>query len=160
MRAVIFLDVYGVLIAYPEGEHTPPQFTPRCVEAFKSILAAVPDAKVVFSTTWRLPRHVNRLHQQWTEQGFPESLAIDGTPDLREDPSVSRLYRRGLEIRAWLDAHPEVSRWVVIDDERLAIESILDNSRCVFTNPVRGLTPDDAERAIAVLTGKEARRSA
>jgi hypothetical protein len=118
----------------------------------QSILAAVPEAKVVFSTTWRLPRHVNRLHEQWTAHGFPENLAIDATPDLREDSNVSRLYRRGLEIRAWLDAHPEVSRWVVIDDERLAIESILDQRRCVFTNPSRGLTADEAERAIGILS--------
>jgi hypothetical protein len=148
---IIFLDIDGVIV--PDGDDpSSTVFHPRCLEALKSILAAVPEAKVVFSTTWRLPGHVNRLHEQWTEQGFPDNLAIDGTPDLREDPSVSRLYRRGLEIRAWLDAHPEVSRWVVIDDERLAIESILDPHRCVFTNPARGLTADEAERAVGILS--------
>lgn len=148
---IIFLDIDGVIV--PDGDDpSNTVFHPRCVETFKTILVAVPGAKVVFSTTWRLPRHLNRLHAQWTEQGFPENLAIDGTPDLREDPSVSRLYRRGLEIRAWLDAHSEVSRWVVIDDERLAIESILDARRCVFTNPARGLTADEAERATGILS--------
>ncbi len=147
---IIFLDIDGVIV--PDGDDpSNTVFHPRCVEAFKVILAAVPGAKVVFSTTWRLPRHVNRLHAQWMEQGFPENLAIDGTPDLREEPSVSRLYSRGLEIRVWLEAHPEVSHWVVIDDERLAIESILGNERCVFTNPDRGLTTGDAERAVAIL---------
>ena len=148
---IIFLDIDGVIV--PDGDDPSNTiFHPRCVEAFRSILAAAPRAKVVFSTTWRLPRHVNRLHAQWTEQGFPEHLAIDGTPDLRENPTVYRLYRRGLEIRAWLAAHPEVSRWVVIDDERFAIESILDPCRCVFTNPARGLTADEAERAIGILS--------
>jgi hypothetical protein len=53
MDAIIFLDIDGVMIAYPEGEHTMPVFTPRCVAAFRMILAAFPSAKVVFSTTWR-----------------------------------------------------------------------------------------------------------
>jgi HAD domain in Swiss Army Knife RNA repair proteins len=148
---IIFLDIDGVLIAYPEGEHTPPVFTPRCVEAFKTILTAIPAAKVVFSSTWRLPAHVNRLHEQWARHGFPESLAIDGTPDLRGELDVSRLHRRGIEIQAWLDANPQISRWVVIDDEKPAIESILGCERCVFTNPARGLTEGDAERAGRIL---------
>jgi len=148
---IIFLDIDGVLIAYPEGEHTPPQFTPRCVDAFKMILQAVPGVRVVLSSTWRLPRHINRLHEKWLEHGFPVSLAWDGTPDTRDDPSVSRLYQRGLEIKAWLDSHPEITRWVVIDDERMAIDPILGSERCVFTNPARGLTPEGAERAIEIL---------
>lgn len=153
-KIVLFLDIDGVLIAYPEGVHTPPQFTPRCVEAFKSILQAVPRAKVVLSSTWRWPQHVNRLHEQWLQNGFPENLVIDATPDTRQDPSVSPLYRRGLEIKAWLDSHPEVQNWVVLDDERMAIETVLDPSRCVFTNPSRGLTIDDSEVAIGILSGK------
>jgi hypothetical protein len=148
---IIFLDIDGVLV--PDGLVMPtcPVFMPRCVEALKSILSAVPAAKVVFSTTWRLPVHVNRLHGQWLEHGFPLSLAMDGTPDLREDPAVSRLHRRGLEIRVWLETYPKVSRWVVLDDERMGIEPILGGGRCVFTNPARGLTADDAERAVRLL---------
>jgi hypothetical protein len=119
LHPIIFLDIDGVLIAYPEGEHTPPQFTPRCVEAFKCILRAVPRVRVVLSSTWRLPQHVNQLHAQWFANDLPESLAWDATPDTRSDPVVSRLYRRGLEIKAWLE---------------------------------RGLTADDAERAIEILS--------
>jgi hypothetical protein len=148
---IIFLDIDGVMIAYPEGGLTNPVFTPRCVEAFRMILTAFPSAKVVFSTTWRLPNNVKRLHQQWLEHGFPESLAIDGTPDLRQDPSVRRLHSRGLEIQRWLEVNPGAARWVVIDDDRMAIEEIIDNDRCVFTNPTCGLTDEDAERAAYIL---------
>jgi hypothetical protein len=94
---------------------------------------------------------VNRLHEQWLEHGFPLSLALDGTPDLSGDPNVSRLYRRGLEIKAWLEANPGAARWVVIDDERMGIEPIHGRARCVFTNPAHGLTADDAERAVGIL---------
>jgi hypothetical protein len=106
---------------------------------------------VVFSTTWRLPNYVNLLHGQWLEHGFSLSLATDGTPDLRNDPSVIRRHSRGLEIQRWLEANPSASRWVVIDDERMAIEEILDNGRGVFTDPTRGLTEQDAEKAMAIL---------
>jgi hypothetical protein len=148
---IIFLDIDGVLIAYPEGGATGPVFTPRCVEAFKLILAAVPSAKVVFSTTWRLGRYVDRLHEQWLEHGFSVSLAIDGTPDLRHDSSVLRRHQRGLEIRAWLDAHPAVTQWAVIDDDRMGIEEVLDNDSCVFTKPEIGLTNLDAGAAVEIL---------
>ncbi len=115
------------------------------------IVTAVPVAKVVFSTTWRLPPYVNRLHEQWLLHGFPTSLAIAGTPDLRNAPTVSRLHRRGLEILTWLKANPGATRWVVLDDDRPAIEPILEPHRCVFTKPDRGLTSDDALRAAGIL---------
>jgi hypothetical protein len=81
------------------------------------------------------------------------SLAIDGTPDIRGDPNVPRLHRRGLEIQTWLDANPGVTRWVVIDDEQSSIEGTLDSDRCVFTDPALGLTDEDAERAIRIISG-------
>lgn len=114
---IIFLDIDGVMIAYPEGGSTNPVFTPWCVEAFRMILTAFPTAKVVFSTTWRLPNYVNRLHERW------------------------------------LEANPSATRWVVLDDDRMAIEEILDNDRCVFTDPARGLTMGNAEAAIEILGG-------
>lgn len=150
---VILLDIDGVLVACPGGEYAPPVFTPRCVDAFRLVLAAIPDARVIFSTTWRLPLHVNRLHEQWLAHGFPEALAIAGTPDLRDDPAASRRLLRGLEIQAWLEAHPAVKAWVVIDDDRKAIEPVLGGGRCVFTDPERGLTEDDAARATEILEG-------
>jgi HAD domain in Swiss Army Knife RNA repair proteins len=149
---IIFLDIDGVMIAYPEDGSTNPGFTPRCVAAFRLILTAFPSAKVVFSTTWRLPNYVNRLHEQWLEQGFPLSLAMDGTPDLRENPFVQRRQQRGIEIQRWLKANSHVRRWVLLDDDRMAIEEVLDNGRCVFTDPTRGMTASDAEKAMAILT--------
>ena len=77
---------------------------------------------------------------------------MDGTPDLRADPSVRRRHQRGLEIQRWMDVNPGTTRWVVIDDDRMAIEEVLDNGRRVFTDPTRGMTASDAEKAVAILT--------
>lgn len=151
MPPILFLDIDGVLVPCGEGVASYPVFHKRCVENLKMLLAGVSSAKVVFSSTWRLPNYVNRLHEQWREHGFPEALAIDGTPDLRQDSSVLRRHQRGLEIRAWLEVNASATRWVVVDDERLAIKEVLDGERCVFTNPRVGLSTDDVERAIRIL---------
>jgi hypothetical protein len=152
MHPILFLDIDGVLVPDGEDIHHHTQFHPRCVAPLKSIFAAVPEARVVFCTTWRLTRPVNRLHEEWKAHDFPENLPIDGTPNLREDEATPRLYRRGHEIRAWLEANLDTTRWVVLDDERLAIEPILGTERCVFTNPARGLTAENAERTVEILS--------
>jgi hypothetical protein len=148
---ILFLDIDGVLIAFPDGEHTSPQFTPRCVDALKTVIAAVPRLQIVFSTTWRLDEHVNRLHSEWIASGLPIEIARDGTPDTRQDASVPRIHRRGREVQAWLEAHPDVTRWALIDDDRGAIEPVLPADRCVFTDPERGMEHRHAEALIAIL---------
>jgi hypothetical protein len=60
-------------------------------EAFRLILDSVPNLRIVFSSTWRWPIHVNRLHEQWLEHGLPIEITIDGTPETREDPSIARI---------------------------------------------------------------------
>jgi hypothetical protein len=148
---VLFLDIDGVLIAYPDGEYTPPQFTPRCVDALTAVISAVPRLQIVFSTTWRLDEHVNRLHAEWIAHGLPIDIARDGNPDSRSDPSVPRIHRRGREIQAWLEAHPDVTRWAVIDDDRLSIEPVIPPERCVFTDPARGMDQRHADKIIGLL---------
>lgn len=150
----IFLDVDGVLIAHPEGAEHRAGFTPRCVEAFRTILDAIPSSRVVFSSTWRLPPHLNRLHAAWIDAALDPNLCLDGTPDLRET-AVPHLHRRGEEIKAWLRAHPEVQSWVILDDDQEAIKPVLGSRRCVFTDPARGLEFRDAERAIEILRREE-----
>ncbi len=148
---ILFLDIDGVLIAYPEDESMSPHFTPRCVEALKQVLRAVPELRIVFSSTWRLPEHVARLHEQWTAHGLPPELTLDSTPDTRRDDSVAMRTRRGVEIRAWLEAHPEVKRWVAIDDDREGMGGAIEEERCVFTDLRDGLTGEQATRVVAML---------
>jgi hypothetical protein len=154
---ILFLDIDGVLVAYPEDVPTAPQFTPRCFEALKSILLAVPRLEIVFSTTWRLPQHVNRLHAEWTAHGLPVGITRDGTPDTLEDPSVPMIHRRGIEITRWLESNPQIINWAVLDDDRWAIEPLIGCSRCVYTDPRVGLTEGGAEQVIGILTGRSAR---
>lgn len=65
--------------------------------------------------------------------------------------------RRGEEIRLWLEEHPAYQDWVVVDDDRMGIENVIPNDRCVFSDPRRGLERMDAEKAIRILLGCQSR---
>jgi hypothetical protein len=74
------------------------------------------------------------------------------TPDLtRKDGETYIPVPRGLEIQEWLDAHPEVERFVILDDEcdMAHLEPFM-----VKTKFDCGLTEQDAEKAIAILEAK------
>ena len=49
---------------------------------------------------------------------------------------------------------PDVTRWLVLDDDRAWIERVIGPVRCVFTDPRRGLTAENAERVVALATAE------
>lgn len=63
--------------------------------------------KVVISSTWRIRYDVPLI---MLTQGF--------TSDFHDDDKTPQLFsgNRGMEIREWLDKHPEVDRYIIIDD--------------------------------------------
>lgn len=69
------------------------------------------DAKIVISSTWRILDELDVLKAWLHERGGidPQSV-IDVTPH-RPDGS------RGREIRDWLDQHPEVTEFKILDDD-------------------------------------------
>jgi hypothetical protein len=102
---VIFLDIDGVLNC--KKTRNPRDF-PYIVETkllrrLTSLLEKC-SAKVVLSSTWRYDPIGVIAAKHW---GIP---FIDVTPDLPKRP-------RRDEIVAWLKRHPEVERFVVIDDD-------------------------------------------
>ena len=78
------------------------------IEAFCQIY----DFNVVVSSDWR-------LNKNWREcllcGGFMDSeRVIDRTPHF---PPTSEKYGRGHEIQTWLDEHPEVKNFLIVDDD-------------------------------------------
>jgi predicted mannosyl-3-phosphoglycerate phosphatase (HAD superfamily) len=129
---VIFLDVDGVLIPYGWGDVK--KFKPSCVDVLKEMLF-VTDAKLVISSSWRLGE-MERLMRLLDEAGIASRVIGTTTTDvLRKNKtfrmpsdifapheqqvlhmdSVSR--SRTLEIQDWLDNHPDVHHYIVLDDE-------------------------------------------
>jgi HAD domain in Swiss Army Knife RNA repair proteins len=135
---VIFLDIDGVL----NCENTPnPRKFPYIVDAallgrLRQLLEQT-GASVVLSSTWRYdPAGIFSA----THYGIP---FIDVTPDLPTEP-------RCKEILRWLRQNPEVSRYVVIDDE----DDDLDGLPLFQPSSRIGLTDEIVAGAADYLNGK------
>jgi hypothetical protein len=142
---VIFLDIDGVL--NPDKTPNPKVFARECVVQLNRILDADPQARIVFSTSWRTGFPLFALGWCWREHDLPMKRILSRTPDIRND-------RRGDEIAKWLaDApalYPEfpVRRYAALDDE---VEPILEKipAHSVFAcDPWHGLTLEVADRVI------------
>lgn len=72
--------------------------------------------KVVLSSAWR---HHDESVARITKQMVP---IFDITPD-----NPRGVYERGHEIKAWLDAHPEVEKYAILDDDSDMLPEQLPN---------------------------------
>lgn len=149
---VIFLDIDGVLNHQKHyewlmttNEPTPMQrtypyteFNPESCKLLKEVIDET-DAQIVVSSSWRLDglAKINKLLRFF---GLPN--AIDITPCLNT--------ARGIEIDAWLAAHPEVDKYVILDDD----EDMNTEQMPFFikTNPYDdGLNAKCKDKAIKIL---------
>lgn len=114
---VIFLDVDGVL-----NDKDTPTRTKRGylfvdeskILLLKKIVDAT-QAKIVLSSTWRYDRNDQRYNGEFLE--LKEALAAHGLEIYSYTPVDAIGIRRGMEIKAWLGTHPEVKKYVILDDE-------------------------------------------
>lgn len=121
---VIFLDIDGVLnhekhytwlmetdeltslqLVYPFSE-----FNPESCKILNRIIDET-DAKIVLSSSWRLDGK-EQINQLFKHFGLPRIYDI--TPSLCE--RFGSLCR-GKEIDKWLNEHPEVTKYVILDDD-------------------------------------------
>jgi hypothetical protein len=147
---VIFLDFDGVLNSakYLLGHgDCGVAIDPARMALLKQIVDAT-DAKIVLSTSWR--EHwskdlmncdstgvlINRIFSKYGLHIF------DKTPELHE--------RREAEIKSWLDTHPEVENFVVLDDSLLSA-GYLNGHFIKTSNYFDGLDETDVQKAIDIL---------
>ena len=135
---MVFLDFDGVLAPIRRWDRYE-DLDRACIQILNEIVTRG-GADVVVSSTWRYGRTVEELQAMLDAEGFIGRV-IDMTPS--HVPGGSR----GDEIAAWL-ADNAVNAFVIIDDH--ADMGAL-RTRLVQTHPARGLQPDDAARAIALL---------
>jgi len=142
---VLFLDVDGVLNGY-NTRQTVFGWTfvdDDKIENLKQIIDAT-GADIVLSSTWRIckddPKEhnlYNKLCDKLAEHGL---FIMDVTPQL---PGV-----RGVEIKAWLDAHPEYTEFVILDDDN-DMQPI--GKYLVQTGLLKGLEQKHVDMAIKIL---------
>ena len=146
---VIFLDIDGVLNSdeyLDKVKNSDIQGIERDidVEKVKLLKRAIDEtgARVVLSSSWRWYKE---SREKIKEQLQKHNLKfIDITPT-RTDKTL----KREEEIQIWLDSHPEVVNYVILDDEKISCESMKKHH--VKTTFSRGLTIESAQTAIEIL---------
>ena len=143
---VIFVDVDGVLNCNSTTVFTRSgaQFVEdRLIERLKTIVSAT-GAKIILSSDWRYDREPPydadflELKNKLLEHG----IKIHGYTPIYYGQD------RGFEINAWLNSHPKVKKFVILDDR---CDMFPVKHRLVRTDPNIGLTDEDVEEAIWLL---------
>lgn len=156
MSKIIFLDIDGVLNCNKTMRFLPGNYLfvdARKVLRLRDIVERT-GAQIVLSSTWRYGASANSL---WSDKiAYCElikefkrlrcPLWIDCTP-------IIPVVNREKEIQAWLEKHPEVTDYVILDDYWQ--ELMEEIQHLVICNEVTGLTKKEAERAVAMLNNEK-----
>lgn len=161
---VIFLDFDGVLNSATSflyehnrrevhkeqgvGGKVNETLSPHCCAAFQEVLNKYPEVKVVLSTTWRTLFPMDWLKAKLAEYHIDSSRVIDRTQEDRFSDN------RGREISWWLQEHPEVTHYAIIDDNDWGISAIHGEGRFVKTDWDRGMGLNHAIELMEKLSTK------
>lgn len=170
IKSYIFLDFDGVLnteqwqrhcraLGIPRQDVYGDVFDPGAVDNLAAILAAVPEAKVVITSSWKW-EGLGKMRRLWSERNLPGGLP-DITPEVAPmltEEDFERIERgelpvqRGFEIKTYLEENGgEGSAYVILDDTAEFYPYQLPHFVC--TDPRVGITAEDATRAIGILKG-------
>lgn len=122
-------------------EYIAQEFCPIALSNVEELIRRVPELKVVVSSTWRLGETVESLQKILHPAKLVADAVIGVTPRF---PGKER----GEEIQAWLDEHPEVTNFVILDDDA---DMVHLKHKLVQTNSRNGFTYTDMERTIELL---------
>ena len=150
---VIFLDVDGVLNDALTEDLSPGGFI-GIEDAKVRNLAAIVErtgAKIVLTSTWKDEWHLDSSKNAPDGNYLNECLAKRGLSIM--DKTNDFTWNRGAGISDWLQAHPDVQSWIVLDD------TIYDDFEChnIMPHLVRtyfghcGLTEAHVNQAVHML---------
>lgn len=116
---------------------------PRAIVQLKKIVEAT-KADIVLSSSWRwYEEERNEVHRQLKDKGIDFKDTTSCQTDITK--------HRGQEIQDYLNEHPEIENFVILDDDDLKIPELLPHH--VKTTFKYGLTREKAEQAIKILNG-------
>lgn len=153
---VLFLDIDGVLNSedfyrerHSRGKRRvvdSDEICPTLVDNLNSVLREAGCA-VVLSSTWRKFTPLKDMVDILRSKGCAIQEFAGATPvlDSQMENGLWHSPRRGSEIQAWLDDHPSVSKFVIVDDD-----SDMDHLApfLVKTQHKTGLTKEKAQEII------------
>ncbi len=139
------------------------EICPIAISNLRYVLEKCPEVHIVVSSTWRLGRSVEELKDLLFKWGIAKERVVGRTPALyvphgeRHAPNdiwpegfqPTRELPRGLEIQDWLDKHPEVTKFAIIDDDS-DMEHLMPF--LFHTNYLNGLMFDTTLKLISFFT--------
>jgi hypothetical protein len=159
---IIFLDIDGVLNGhewFPGSQST--GIKKESVDQLNRILKDT-EAKLVISSAWRYLIHngamnkrgfeiMLRTHGLIVHEVYDVTIKDEDTPGYNKDDMSQWI--RGEQIKIWLQKHPEIETFVVLDDIEIKIPEI--EGRFIKTKEKIGLTKIEADQAIKILNSKK-----
>lgn len=148
---ILFLDIDGVMNSklYFKNSFNPDEddsrFDVYSVYLVKKLVEEF-SLKIVITSHWRSGM-VEKLMSELKRNELMSFLHKDSfTPILRSA-------QRGTEIKAWLDSHPEINDYLIIDDN----ENMLEEQKCRFvkTDAFAGLLDENYYDAREILLSAE-----
>jgi hypothetical protein len=93
-------------------------FAPYAIETLNEIIEAT-DCEIVVSSDWRHHATLEQMQELYKVRGIKKSpIGMTGVADYS---TVQKLERaRCIEIRQYLEKHPEITKWVAVDDMDLS----------------------------------------
>lgn len=167
MSKFLFLDIDGVLNTERQHDHCVEAgaayvdnfgyaFDPVAVANLKKIVDET-GADIVISSSWKF-WGLSTMQKLWARRDLPGQV-IDITPNTVSDKlllSVDLNFMelpagKGSEIKEWLsDNGNQVTRYAILDDVPDMLPE--QQSHFVQTDPRVGITEDDADKVISILT--------
>jgi len=169
MSKVLFLDIDGVLnterqhdrcvnLGADQVDNFGYAFDPEAVANLERIVNET-GADIVISSSWKM-WGLDAMQRMWARRDLPGKV-IDITPNTESDEmllSVDLDFMdipaiKGSEIKEWLSTNGnQDTRYAILDDLPDMLPE--QESHFVQTDPRIGITKDDADRIITILTGK------
>jgi len=151
---IIFLDVDGVLNCAKTEEYAPSGYQgidDKLVERLARIVQET-GAEFVLASTWKDFWSKHREIKDEDAKYLVKKLAKKKLKII--DKSDDLCWNRGEGIRDYLKEHPEIKKYVILDDMEFDYKKQRLTSHLVHTNSSEGLTDADVQKAIRILSGK------
>lgn len=137
--SMVLASIFGV---FPEKNIAMMTVDKTCVVLFEQVVRAT-NSKIVISSTWRKKTAEESIEVKnaltWaTGNDWLWNQVIGVTPRHRDS-------FRGREIQEWLDNHPDVTEFVIIDDDSF---DVVHKDRFVHCDHESGFTWSQAEKAL------------
>lgn len=114
-------------------------------------IVAETGAKIVLTSTWKLEF---RLEEGYKQTNREAQYMVNKFRQARlkiHDITIDKLYNRGCGIHKYLNEHPNINSWVVVDDFQFEDFDKEILARFVQTSPLTGITDNDMVKIIEIL---------